>query len=328
MPGLFGYAAAGAIEGAGTGLVQNALAKREQIREMIRNGQIVAREREDRVWRGQQNQANREQQAALAQQRQDFQGSEAEKARDHQDAQAALTRDHAAAEAERARQHENARTKAAGEAHSDRFQATDGSYWERPAGGGPARPITGPDGQQIIGRAPRDPNKMTKLQRLTAISRAKRESHVEDLLSTSGERLDYRLFAENLLVAGVDIDGPLRKQIEDGLRDQFAEEVTREADSRRGESNIFSADVPPNYGGLTREQWEGRELDRRVAAALAELGIGSGGGRPAPADGGQIARAEVPLAPADPARRTAGQVYRNAAGKQAEWTGQGWRPVD
>ena len=124
--------------------------------------------------------------------------------------------------------------------------------------------------------------------------------------------------------AGVTPDNDIRSLVANGLRKDMEKQVTADAEER----TAWLQSEKTEFDGMTRDQWEKQELDRRVAERMVELGLSAGEAAPRPAADATSQANAAPLAPADPTQRTVGQVYRNAAGKRAEWTGEGWRPVD
>lgn len=350
MVGLLGYAAAGALSGGGEGLAAQSRRAFEAMQEELRHSRQVERDEAGREFTRSENQLSRAATADNADATRDLQREMQEQRLGHASSEAALDRQHRRREGEtdrefrdrmaredrefrgdEARRDRKFRSREADKdagRTTDRFQDNEGNWWVRSKDGTEAQPITAQaDGTQLVGKTPRDPDKLTKTQKNMALARARRAATTKGLPGQK-ERIDWSIYVDELRAAGVEVDAEVRSLIANGLRGELAARVAKDAEERAPYALDPTGLSGEGFGDLTREQWEARELDRLVDARLTEMGIAplravpSAGGSTREAGGGG-----APVAPRDPAERKVGQIYSNGAGREAEWTGRGWRPL-
>lgn len=329
MVSLIPYALAGAAAGAGEGLTAQSRRDFEALQEELRNKRQVARDEANRAHQTSEREASQAFRSTEAETERGWRTTEAATGRAHDTAMQTTRLGHASSEAEKDRNWRGTQAEIDAGRQTDRFQDDSGNWWVRSKDGTSATPLTGTDGKQLAGKMPRDPNELTKSQQYLAYQRALKDNTTKNLDDpTVAASTDWGGVISDLQVAGIPITPSIAARAERDVRQQLAPAVKREAERRRGEENLVFPDKPADYGGLTRDQWEKQELDRRVAERMVELGLSAGEAVPAPSSAATGQASTAQLAPAAPAQRTVGQVYRNAAGKRAEWTGEGWRPVD
>ncbi|MEQ8394975.1 hypothetical protein [Thalassobaculum sp.] len=294
MPGLLQYAAAGALGGAGKGLAVDAEAKREAARDALRAERAAEEARKNRDFQGEQGRLGREHQTTLQQDRQTFDEGQNDLNRRQQtqiaDKQIGAARDRANETAGRYAQFGvdsegfqvaiNQKGEAVRVTGADgqpirpavkpqdmeTKQLADGTYVQIPKTGGSARTVTMDDGSPAVGKPPRDPDKLTLTQRNVAINAARRAATVK-VRGGLGEELDPEAYADELVARGVEIDAPLRKQIEDGIRKDIAGKVSRDASGRK---NMWKGEKE-EFDGVTRAEWEQAETERRIAEKMADI---------------------------------------------------------
>lgn len=294
MVGLLGYAAAGALAGAGTGMVEDARAKRDAVKEELRRQHASAEAEKDRSFRSGEAEKDRTQRGDLAAADRDMRLGLAQEDR-----------------AFRAEQSEQDRAFRSGEAEKDRAfrsdmavemkQGADGVWYAASKTSGEVKPLT-INGKPFVGKPEGKTGEQpanVKAAQWLAEMRAKaegREVTADDLVK-SFERIQEGV---NKPLERARLVTTVYKSMKDDLTDR------RTDDEKRAAAKSFVDD-------LVKKESEGGE---------------AAGSEPAAATGTGAQSQTYPDAPRDPAQRTVGTVYRSPSGIAAEWTGNGWRRID
>lgn len=325
MPGLLGYAAAGALAGAGEGIAAQGRRSFEAMQEELRQTRL-----DERQTRSDDRADDRQKRAdTRADARTDLElGSISKFDVDSNGYKIGLN-----ARGESVRITDESGKPIRQQAEKPGYsvkQNADGMLVyvpDRP--GSPAVPVRDASGQPVSGKPPKDPDALTPAQRASVVSRALKSATTKSASPTQPDTVDWGAFTDDLRIAGVAIDDDVRRRVERGLREELAGEVSTEAERRKGEENLVFPDKPADYGGLSREQWEKQELDRRVNERMVELGLADERAVPQPdAQTASTGRASAnPPAPRDPALRQVGQIYDTPAMGPMKWMGNGWQAV-
>jgi len=294
MAGLLGYAAAGALTGIGTGLVEDAKARRDEVKEALRREHASVEAERDRSFRSGESEKDRTQRSDLSAADREMRLGMAQEDRSFRAGQAEQDRSFRSGEAERDRAFRS-------EMAADMKQGQDGAWYAVPKTGGEAKPIT-VGGQPFTGRLegktgeqPANVKAATWLAELRARSEG-RDVTADDLVQ-SFERIQEGV---NKPLERARLVTTVYKAMKDDFSDRRSDDQKREA--AKGFVDDLVKDTP------------------------------KGGDAPAPAMGAgsqpDAQSQSYPAAPRDPQKRTVGTVYRSPSGAAAEWTGSGWRRVD
>jgi len=276
MVGLLGYAAAGALAGAGEGIAKQAERNFAAMQEELRNKRQVARDEANRQFQTSEREATQEFRSGETAADRDWRSGEADEDRAFRSGEAAADRDFRRREGETDRQFRDRMAREdrdwrSGEAdreagrQTDRFQDSEGNWWVRSKAGAEAERVTGPDGAPIAGKGP---TPVKEKDQSVNISRALKDATTKDL--AGNEQVDYRRYAQRLTVYGVPMTPALQAEVEGGLRDQIQAEVQKEAVA--GDDASWFSDGA--YGsGATRQQRVKAEVDKRMAEERRRLGL-------------------------------------------------------
>lgn len=267
MAGLAAYALAGGLAGAGSGLLEDAKAQRDAVKDALRRNH-------EREMAGE----NREFQRSERMARQDFDAEQ--KGLDR--SQRLELENLRIANNERTLDRQEARRLAELERQESAFtevkQDETGKFYGINKKG-EAKAITDEAGEPVTGTPPRrklEAGEMTAAQTASAIRNARRDAEVPDPNDPMGKAkiVDYKRYADNLSTSGVPMTPALASEIKRGLRSQIEAEVQAEAEERKEvPGGLLSRKREADYGGMSREEWTQTEVRRRLDETMMEFGL-------------------------------------------------------
>lgn len=352
MANLLGFAAAGALAGAGAGLHEDAVARRNAVMQELRD-------RRNQAFQTSEREARQRFDEGQSEKTRTFQAGESEKTRSHQSSMEG-TRHGNQLDLEKQRD-ANERGRIgfrAGLEYGNQFSDQDNNAWVRD-GLGNAKPVIDPaTGKQLSVKPTPEPlyqvkgpdGQPTWVPRSQAIGQVPGSTPDPNGISTADQRIINMAEDANKRGTRINRDGVISNLAAQGRRDlaeRYAGEpvgadgLTQSAAQKQAKMEADKRDRPiigegfKDAGG-SREDWERRRVDELMGRNQKPQSA-QPASQPAPAQSqssappAQPAAASAPqkypAAPRDPAQRTVGQVYQAPNGKLGEWTSNGWRMI-